>query len=102
MSDELKLDPLNRPVMGKEVRDLAKEIRTDEQAAKERYDADRGVLHDILDGAGQEIYAEHLKESAERALSRMQGEPLTEYEKMLDDAANRDAKQEQAKEGPER
>jgi GTP cyclohydrolase I len=97
MSDELKIDPLNRPVVGKEVRDLAEEIRADEQAAKERDDGDKESLHDILDGVGQEKYREHLKESAERALARMQGNPSSEYEKRLDEASKRSSNQSEDK-----
>jgi hypothetical protein len=34
--NKLKLDPINKPVVGKEVRDLAAEIQQDEHAARVR------------------------------------------------------------------
>jgi hypothetical protein len=52
--EKLKLNPLNRPVVGKEAREVAAEIRADEQAARVRdYGPEDAATYDqrVRDGA---------------------------------------------------
>jgi hypothetical protein len=99
-SEELKLNPLNRPVLGKEACELGAELRTDERAARVR-DGMTEFSAEMEAIAVPPNYDEFRKEATEAALSRMQGEPIPDYQQMLRDAV-RSWNPEIGKDGPER
>lgn len=83
-NDKLRLNPLDRPTVGREAQELAAELQEDYIAARER---DSGLVYRAEFTAMMEAVAV----------------PLTEYERALRVAADRaGATQDRDKEGPDR
>jgi hypothetical protein len=84
-NDRLKLNPLDKPILGKDARDLVAEMRADEHAARVRdYGPEDAATHEqqVKDGAETPVTELIPAKQDRKTLS-------SEFKKMLDDAARR-------------
>jgi hypothetical protein len=101
-SDKLKLDPLNRPIVGKEARDLAVEMKADEQAARVRdYGVEDAATYEQRVKVGAGTPAAAWRPEFERMMEVI-ANPSSEFRKRLENAADRGSNRAEGKDGPER